>query len=151
MKESLSRFIRECDVCQQHKIELQRPTGLLQPLPIPTQIWSDISMDFIDSLPSLKGKNALLVVVDRLSKYAHFIPLSHPYTTPGIAQVFFDNIFKLHGMPQSIVCDKDPTFTSALWKELFNLQGTRFNYSSPYHPQTDGETKVVNQTVLYKF
>lgn len=104
-------------------------------------------MDFIDELPKSNGKTTIFVVVDRLSKFAHFIPISHPYTAATIAQVFFENIFKLHGMPQSVVCDTDPTFTGLFWRELFRLQGTSFNFSSSYHPQTDGQSEVVNKTV----
>eukprot|EP00268_Persea_americana_P032725 TRINITY_DN32261_c0_g1_i2.p1 TRINITY_DN32261_c0_g1~~TRINITY_DN32261_c0_g1_i2.p1 ORF type:complete len:206 (+),score=14.11 TRINITY_DN32261_c0_g1_i2:58-618(+) len=104
-------------------------------------------MDFIDGLPKSKGKSTIYVVVHRLSKYAHFIPISHPYTAVSVAQIFFDQIFWLHGMPQSIVCDRDPTFTNTFWKEIFQLNGTKLNYSSSYHPQTDGQTEVTNQTV----
>ncbi|KAL5851900.1 hypothetical protein ACOSQ3_007018 [Xanthoceras sorbifolium] len=104
-------------------------------------------MDFIDGLPFSYGKSTIFVVVDRLSKYAHFTSISHPYTTVGIVKVFFDNIFRLHGIPRSIVCDRDPTFTSAFWKELFQLNGTAFNFSSAYHLQTDGQSEVVNCTL----
>ncbi|KAK0592694.1 hypothetical protein LWI29_023740 [Acer saccharum] len=104
-------------------------------------------MDFIDGLPVSKGKTTIFVVVDRLTKYAHFILLSHPYTAVGVAEIFFENIFKLHGMPRSIVCDRDPTFTSIFWSELFKRNGTNFNYSSAYHPQTDGQSEVVNRTL----
>ena len=104
-------------------------------------------MDFVEGLPLSGGKTTILVVVDRLSKYAHFIPLSHPYIAIGVARLFFDNIFKLHGLPKSIVCDRDPTFTSAYWRELFYLNGTSFNFSSSYHPKTDGQSEVVNRTL----
>ena len=140
MREDVLAFIRECEIYQTHNVEKLAPTRLLQPLPIPNQVWEDISMDFIDGLPTSQGKTTIFVVVDRLSKYAHFIPISHPYTAVSVAHVFFDNIFKLHGMPCTIVCDKDFAFTSDFWKEMFRLNGISFNFSSAYHPQTDGQT-----------
>lgn len=147
MREKIKKFITACDICQRHKSEQLAPAGLLQPLPIPNQVWEDISMDFIDGLPVSESKTTIFVVVDRLTKYAHFIPLSHPYTAVGVAEIFFENIFKLHGMPRSIVCDRDPTFTSIFWSELFKRNGTNFNYSSAYHPRTDGQSEVVNRTL----
>lgn len=124
------------------------PTGLLQPLPIPSQVWEEISMDFIEGFPVSNGKITILVVVDRLSKYAHFLSLSHPYRAVVVARLFFDNIFKLHGLPKSIVCDQDPTFSSTFWRELFRLNGTSFNFNSSHHPQTDGQIEVVNRTLI---
>jgi len=147
MRKEVRRFIKECDICQQNKSENIHPAGLLQPLPIPTKVWTDISLDFIEGLPNSEGYSVIMVVVDRLSKYAHFIPISHPYTASKIAQVFLANIFKLHGLPNSIVTDRDPTFTSTFWKELFKLQGTTLKFSSAYHPQTDGQTEIVNKMV----
>jgi hypothetical protein len=104
-------------------------------------------------LAKFKRKTTIFVVVDRLSKYAHFVAISHPYTTVSIAQVFFENIFKLHGMPKSIVCivcDRDPAFTSYFWTELFRLHGTCFNFSSAYHPQTDELYVEDVLAILYK-
>jgi len=147
MRKEVRRFIKECDICQQNKSENIHPAGLLQPSPIPTKIWTDISLDFIKGLPNSEGYSVIMVVVDRLSKYAHFIPISHPYTASKIAQVFLANIFKLHGLPNSIVTDRDPTFTSTFWKELFKLQGTTLKFLSAYHPQTNGQTKIVNKMV----
>ncbi|KAL4183064.1 hypothetical protein AMTRI_Chr11g96310 [Amborella trichopoda] len=134
-------------MCQCQKLENTSPAGLLQPLPIPQQVWTDLSMDFIDGLPNSNGKTTIFVVVERLSKATHFIPISHPYTTTSVAQIFFNQVFKLYGMPKSIVCDRDLVFTSVFWKELFDLQRTAFNYSSAYHLQTDGQTEVVNRTI----
>ncbi|GAB2279676.1 hypothetical protein Dimus_039362 [Dionaea muscipula] len=147
LKLQVKEFIRQCPVCQKSKAENCKPGGLLQPLPIPTLVWSDISMDFIEGLPPANGKSAIFVVVDRLSKYGHFIPIRHPFTAPQVAQIFFDQIVRLHGIPTSIVCDRDRVFTSLFWKELFKRQGVHFNFSSAYHPQTDGQTEVVNRTL----
>lgn len=95
--------------------------GLLQPLPIPEGVWRDLSMDFIEGLPKLEGYSVILVVMDRLTKFAHFLPVKHPYTVSSIAQLFMDNVVKLHGLPSSIVTDRDTTFLSYFWKELFKL------------------------------
>jgi hypothetical protein len=103
-------------------------------------------MDFIEGLPKSKKYDSILVVVDKFTKYAHFVPLSHPFTALQVAQVFVDNIYKLHGLPTSIVSDRDRIFTSQVWKELFRLTDTQLMMSS-YHPQTDGQTKRVNQCV----
>ena len=105
-----------CLVCQIGKSEKVQYHGLLSPLDIPKKKWSDISLDFVEGLPKSKGKNVILVVVDRLTKYAHFIPLAHPYTVITVANLLMDNIIKLHGPPSSIVSDRDRIFTSTLWK-----------------------------------
>jgi hypothetical protein len=111
-------------VCQQDKTTHLQPSGLLQPLSVPTLVWSDLAMDFIEALPRVNNKTIILTVVDRLSKVAHFIPLGHPYTATSVAQAFFDEVVRLHGLPSSIVSDRDPVFTSNLWRELFRLSGT---------------------------
>jgi hypothetical protein len=102
-------------------------------------------MDFIIGLPKSSNKSVIMVVVDRLSKYYHFCSLQHPFTTSIVSQLFMDQVFKLHGMPHSIVSDHDPTFTSNIWKELFNLQGTQLHLDIAYHPQTNGQTEIVNK------
>ena len=102
-------------------------------------------MDFIVGLPKSGYKSVIMVVVDRLSKYAHFFALQHPFTTFTVAQIFMDHIFKLHGMPHSIVSDRDPTFTRKFWKELFRIRGTQLHLSNSYHLQTDGQKQVFNK------
>jgi hypothetical protein len=94
----------------------------------------DISMDFITGLPKSENKSIVMVVVDRLSNYAHFCALQHPFTTSMVAQIFMDQVFKLHDMPHSIVYDHDPTFTSNFWQELFKTQGIELHLSTTYHP-----------------
>jgi len=106
-------------------------------------------MDFVQGLPLSQGHSVILVVVDRLSKYNHFTSLSHPYTAAKVAQLFISNIFKLHGMPTSIISDRDPTFTNALWRELFRLQGTSRKMSTSYHHQTYGQAEIVNKCLDY--
>lgn len=120
---------------------------MLQPLPVPETIWSEISMDFITSLPMSNGESAIMVIVDRLSKYSHFIALKHPYTANKIAQVVLDTIYRLHGLPKIIVSDRDAIFMSKFWKELFVVLQVKLHTSTAYHPQSDGQTEVVNRSL----
>ncbi|GJU45175.1 ty3-gypsy retrotransposon protein [Tanacetum coccineum] len=145
LKKDVAHFVKSCTVCQTIKHPNHKPYGLLQPLPTPSQPWQDISMDFITNLPPSKGKVCIWVIVDRLSKYAHFIPLSPNYTALTLASIFMHEIYRLHGLPKTIVSDRDPLFLSRFWKELFKLMGTKLVHSSAYHPQTDGQTEVVNR------
>ncbi|GJT66254.1 transposon ty3-G gag-pol polyprotein [Tanacetum coccineum] len=121
MRKEVKQFVRDCQICQRHKPNLEAYPGLLQPLPIPNSIWTSISMDFIKGLPKSQGKDVILVVVDRLSKYSHFMALSHPFTASQVAQLFLNNIYKLHELPENIVLDRDTIFVSSFWKELFKL------------------------------
>ncbi|PKI77737.1 hypothetical protein CRG98_001861 [Punica granatum] len=102
-------------------------------------------MDFIEGLPKSQGKDVIFVVVDKCFKYAHFLALSHPYTAVSVAQAFMDGVFKLHGMPEMIVSDRDPVFLSGFWQEMFKLQGVGLATSSAYHPQSDGQSEIVNK------
>eukprot|EP00253_Pinus_taeda_P010631 PITA_10631 len=146
MKKSIVKYLSQCLECQQIKAEHQHPAGLLQPLPVPEWKWEVISMDFITGLPKTKRNNdSIFVVVDKLSKAAHFIPVQSTYRAAQIAHIFMQNIFRLHGLLKDIISDRDVKFTSAFWKTLFAELGTQLNFSTAYHPQTDGQTERVNQ------
>lgn len=132
-------------MCQQVKGENVKSPGLLKPLDIPQEPWRDITMDFITGLPKSKGFEVIWVIIDRFSRYGHFLALSHPITAKGLAHIFFENIYKLHGLPESIFSDRDSLFLGEFWQTLFKISGTRLNMSSSYHPQSDGSTERVNQ------
>jgi hypothetical protein len=141
-------FIRGCSVCQGNKTEHLHPVGLLQPLTVPDAVWTDIAMDFIEGFPKVGGNSVVLTVVDRFSKYDHFITLGHPYSATTVATAFFTNIIHLHGFPSSIVSDCDPVFTSRVWQEMFKLSSTQLCLSSAFRPQTDGQSEVTNRVIV---
>ena len=146
MTQHLKDFINSCHSCLRNKPYLQKPAGLLNPLPIPQRPWSSISMDLIVELPVTKdGYNAIITIVDRLTKMTHFIPCTTNVTALQLAHLFLHHIFKLHGVPQDIVSDRDPKFVSAFWREFCKLLGTKLNMSTAYHPETDGQTERMNR------
>jgi transposase InsO family protein len=145
MKSAVRDFVRSCEICSRAKPDRSRYPGLLQPLKVPSHAWQIISMDFIEGLPKSGKSDCILVVVDTFSKFSHFIALSHPFTALKVAQVFIDSVYRLHGLPEAIVSDRDRIFTSTLWQELFKLSGTTLHMSTSYHPQSDGQTERVNQ------
>jgi hypothetical protein len=118
------------------------------PLHVPLAVWADIGLDFVEALPRVHGKTFILSIVDRFSKYCHFLPLAHPYNAESVAHVFFADIVRLHGILQSIVSDHDPVFTSAFWRELMRLMGTKLHMSSAFHPQSDGQTEAANRIIV---
>ncbi|GJY44313.1 putative nucleotidyltransferase, ribonuclease H [Tanacetum coccineum] len=148
MKQEVARFVAKCLTCQQVKIEHQRVSRLLQPLDILTWKWDQISMDFVTRLPrTFKKNDAIWVVVDRLTKSAHFLPIQQGYSDNKLAAIFQQEIIRLHGTPALIVSIRDPRFISRFWKGLQNAWGTKLNFSTAFHPQTDGQTKRTIQTL----
>jgi transposase InsO family protein len=141
------KYVLSCDTCQRTKPVCQKLPGLLQPLPIPHACWSDISFDFICQLPVTRGHryDCIFVVVCRLCKAAHFLPCRVTDKAEDVARLFMREIFRLHGMPATIVCDRDSRFTSRFWTALMSLLGTRMHMSTAFHPQTDGQTERVNR------
>jgi hypothetical protein len=111
-------------------------------------VWSDIAIDFIEVLPRVRGKSVILTVVDRFSKYSHFITLAHPYSTESVAQAIFVDIVRLHGVSQSIVSDREPIFTSTFWRELMRLVATKLHMTTAFHPQSDGQSEAANRVII---
>ncbi|GFS41476.1 hypothetical protein Acr_00g0074550 [Actinidia rufa] len=148
MKKEIAEFVSQCLSCQQVKAEHQRPAGLLQSLPIPEWKWEHITMDFVVGLPnSPRGCNAIWVIVDRLTKSAHFLPVKTTYSLSKYANLYIAEIIRLHGTPVSIVSDRDPRFTSKFWKSLQRALGTELSFSTAFHPQTDGQSERTIQTL----
>jgi hypothetical protein len=146
MKKDIAEYIALCDVCNRVKAEHWKPAGLLQPLPIPEWKWDNVGMDFITGLPRTKsGYDSIWVVVDRLTKVAHFIPVKTTYTSARLAKIYMNWILCLHGVPKSIVSDRGTQFTYHFWRQLHESLGTRLEFSIAFHPQTDGQTERVNQ------
>jgi hypothetical protein len=135
LKAEVDSYVKQCSICQHAKHKRVHPVGLLQPLPIPQGLWQDTSMDFIKGLPKFEGFNSIMVVVDRYSKYAHFLPLKHPFIAQHVAKIMMEGVVRLHGMSRSIISDRDKIFTSNFWKELFRLSCTTLQTSSAYHPK----------------
>jgi hypothetical protein len=146
MKRDIAEYIAKCDVCSRVKAEHQKPAGLLQPLKVPDWKWDKIGMDFITGLPRTKsGYDSIWVVVDRLTKVAHFIPVKTTYTSAKLADIYMKRIVCLHGVPKSIVSDRGTQFTSHFWKQLHESLGTRLAFSTSFHSLTDGQTERVSQ------
>jgi hypothetical protein len=148
MKKDIEQYVEQCLMCQQVKAEHQRPAGPLQPLPIPEWKWECISMDFMSGLPrASSGQDAIWVIVDRLTKTAHFLPIKMTYSMDRLAELYIKEIVRLHGIPVSMVSDRDPRFTSRFWWSLQEALGTKLTFSTTFHPQTDGQTERKIQTL----
>lgn len=148
MRRNIQKYVVECDTCQRQNFETISPLGLLQPLHIPTKKWFEISMDIIMGLSASEGKDVVFVIVDHLTKYAHFLGISSKSSASQVIDNFVKIFFKLHGFPKVIVSDRDTKFTSNFSKELFRQLGTTLTMSTSYHSQTDGQTEVVNKCLV---
>jgi transposase InsO family protein len=148
MDEQIIDFVRSCTQCQKDKAARHQPYGLLNPLELPYAPWQSIAMDFITDLPLSEGCDQLWVVIDRFTKMAHFVPLPKSgKTASDLARTFAREIWRHHGLPSDIVSDRDSRFTSEVWKEFLRLSGIRPRMSTAFHPQTDGQTERLNQTI----
>ena len=141
----VKEFVKSCDLCSRSKTRHHLPYGLLNPLPVPTKPWSDISMDFVGPLPLSGGFDMVLVTVDRFTKMAHFTPTISTLTAKDFVVVFQDNVFRLHGFPSNIVSDRGTLFTSEFWLEVTSLLGIQLLHSTAYHQQTNGQSERVIQ------
>jgi IS30 family transposase len=144
----VAAHVAMCDGCQRVKAEHQRPAGLLYPLKIPKWKWEKIGMDFMTILPrTSKGYGSIWVIVDRLTKAAHFIPVKTTYKVSQLAELYMARIVSLHGVPKKIILDRGSQFTSRIWKSFHKNMDTKLNFSSPYHPQSNGQTERTNQVL----
>ncbi|GJP83665.1 hypothetical protein CLOP_g13794 [Closterium sp. NIES-67] len=148
MADDVRKYVSSCTACQIMKSSHQRVAGLLQPLVPPERPWQHVTMDYVTGLPTgPSGNDAILVIVDRLTKMVHFIACQQNITAEQTAQLFIANVIRLHGLPSAIISDRNPKFTSNFWRHLWDKFGTKLQFSSAYHPQTDGQTERVNQTM----
>ena len=146
LKKDVAEYVAICDTCQRVKAEHQRPAGLLQPMKIPEWKWEEVGMDFIVGLPrTQRGYDSIWVIVDRLTKVAHFLPVKTTYRGPKLAELYMERIVSLHGVPKKIVSDRGTQFISQFWRTVHSSLGTKLNFSTAYHPQTDGQTERLNQ------
>jgi hypothetical protein len=142
MKREIARYVSECDTCQRIKADHLRPARNLQPLSIPGWKWENICMDFIVGLPrTSRGYNSIWVIVDRLTKSAHFIAVATTYRVGQYTELYISHIVRYHGIPKTIISDRGSIFVARFWEQLHECLGTHLIRSSAYHPQTDGQTE----------
>jgi len=146
MERDVRKYCSECDICQRTKAPRHAKHGLLHPLELACKPWTHISTDFITDLPESEGATIILVVVDRFTKMAHFVPIKKK-DSPTVARAYLENIWKYHGFPEDVVSDRDTTFTGSFFTDLYNYLGIKRSMSTAYHPQTDGQTERINQVI----
>jgi hypothetical protein len=148
MDADIVQYVTSCDACQRNKPSHQSKMGMMQPLPIPDRPWSQVSLDLITALPrTARGHDAIVVFVDKVTKMVHYVATTTNVTAPQLALLMFDAVVKHHGVPDSILSDRDPRFTAHFWRQLWGLFGTKLVMSTAYHPQTDGQTERSNRTL----
>lgn len=147
MYRQVKRYVTSCPTCQRCKPTNQKPAGLLQPLPVPLEPWSEIAMDFVTDLPPSQGYDAIWTVTDRLTKAVHLIPTRKATDAAELAELFVKEIHRLHGVPKAIVSDRDTKFTSAFWKQLMGKLDTSLHMSTAFHPESDGQSERTNRTM----
>ena len=145
MSREIKIFVNTCDVCQKTKPRRHGPMGLLQPIPIPLQPFEVVSMDFIPKLPVSDGFDNILVIVDKLTKYAIIIPTTTKITEEETAKLFFKHVISKFGIPRQVISDRDTRWRGDFWKEICRLMGMRRSLTTSYHPQADGQTEILNQ------
>jgi len=141
----VGKYVEGCDLCQRMKNRTEEPAGKLKLSEVPQKTWTHLTVDFITKLPVVAGKDAILVVCDRLSKMMHFVATTEGTSAEGSARLLQDNVWKLHGLPESVVSDRGPQFAAELTKELNRILGIKTKLSTAFHPQTDGQTERMNQ------
>jgi transposase InsO family protein len=144
MRKYVDQYVKNCNVCVRSKAPRNAPYGVLRPMPIPDGPWTDVSMDFVTDLPGSDGYNAILVVVDRLTKMRHLIPTTKEADSKEVASLYIDNVWKLHGLPNTVVSDRGTQFVADFWKSLCKRLEISPRFSTAFHPQTDGQTERIN-------
>ena len=150
MREEIDKYVKGCIICQRSKVPRQKPNGLLQPLPVPSRPFGTVTMDFIVALPTVKQYNAVLVFVDRFTKFAIFVPTTDKATAVDVAEIYLSHLFSRFGLSDIFISDRGPQFDSKFWYSICSSLGIDRRLSTAYHPQTDGQSERVNQ-VLEQF
>ena len=145
MTKEVKRYVEGCDQCQRMKNRAEMLVGKLKPNQVPERLWQHISVDFITKLLVSKGHDSILVVCNRFLKMSHFVATTEKTTAEGLARLFRDNMWKLHGLPESVISDRGPQFAAGMMKELNKMLGIETKLSMAYHPETDGQMERTNQ------